>query len=351
MNKKALILGIQGQDGALLADFLLKKGYEVYGGARNLENYNSWRLIHLGILNQIKLFKYEIGLKEELRSIITKVEPNEIYLLSGDSKTYESFLNPLQSITSSVSSLTNLLDLCYELLPATRIFIAGSSEMFGSFESGKSSDDFRVVTEDSLCNPSNPYGVGKLNNFHLSRLYRIYHNLYIVNGILFNHESHLRSKHFVTRKITRNLTKLKLNLDGGFTLGNIDMQRDWTSASDVVRGMHLSLQPNIPSDYIFSSGIKTSVRDFFMIAAKSCGFEPLFFGEGLNEYCKCIKTGKKLLSINPRHFRVIDTIPLVGDSSKANDLLKWFPLVSLETLIGEMVENDMLKWTTNQNTH
>ena len=347
MGKVALVLGAQGQDGALLAKSLLEEGYEVFGGARNLDVFNCWRLRSLGIFDKVQLRKYDILDKESLRKIMTECSPSEIYMLAGNSKTYSSFYGPDAVISEAIHGVTNIFDLCVDLMPHVRIFIASSSEMFG--KATPNSDG--LITEQTACFPVNPYGLGKLCSFHLAKQYRDFHNLYIVNGILFNHESTLRTKHFLTRKITYNLARLKLEGGEPLTLGNLNMERDWSSAHDVVRGMHQSMLKKVGGDYIFASGKTTSVRAFLSLAATAAGFEPIFTGSGLEEKCHCKKTNQLLAEVSMKHFREIDTPGLAGDVSRARELLGWAPTKPVDVIASEMVAEDLQRWRIGEISH
>ncbi|MDP3122721.1 GDP-mannose 4,6-dehydratase [Polynucleobacter sp.] len=347
MRNVALILGIQGQDGSLLSKHLLERGYEVFGGARNLDPFSSWRLKSLGIYEQVQLRKYDILDKESLRKIITECTPSEIYMLAGNSKTYSSFYGPDGAISEAVHGVTDIFDLCVDLMPHVRIFIASSSEMFGS--ATPNSDG--LITEDATCFPNNPYGLGKLCSFHLARQYRNFHNLHIVNGILFNHESTLRTKHFLTRKISYNLARLKVEGGEPLRLGNLNMERDWSSACDVVQGMHQSMLKIEGDDYIFASGKTTSVRSFLILAATAAGFEPILTGSGLEEKCRCKKTNQLLAEVSMKHFREIDTPGMAGDFTKARKLLGWEPTTSVAQIAHDMVAEDLQRWSLGEIAH
>jgi GDPmannose 4,6-dehydratase len=344
MNKTALILGIQGQDGSLLAKNLISKGYAVFGGARTLESYNNWRLEALDILDLIKLEFYSIENKVSLRSLLSKVLPHEIYLMAGDSRTYDSFLKPKETQDIATQAVINLLDLSMAILPNSKIFLAGSSEMYGRTIGKEDSQSIIKVDERSYCEPLNPYGLSKLTIFHLGRIYREFFKIYVVTGILFNHESPYRQKHFVTRKIVNNLVRIKITNGDFFTLGNINVARDWSDARDIVEGISKSLQAPTPADYVFASGKPHSLRDFLMLAAKRCGFDPIFEGSGMNEILRCKSSNKILMRISPKHFRVIETPTLSGDFCKAKKLLGWSPCLSFECLVNEMVDVEINRW-------
>lgn len=347
MNRVVLILGIQGQDGALLAKSLLEKGYSVYGGARNLDVFNAWRLKQLEILDKVHLRKYELGDKESLRQIMTESAPSEIYMLAGNSKTFSTFYEPHRAISQSIHGAANIFDLCVELMPHVRIFVAGSSEMFGSAAPNPDGK----VNEYMACFPVNPYGLGKLAVFHLARQYRAFHKLYIVNGILFNHESGLRAKHFLTRKITYNLARLKVEGGDPLTLGNLNMERDWSSAHDIVEGIHKSMLKKESDDYVFASGTVHSVRTFLRLAAIAAGFEPIFTGSGLDEKCHCQKSGQLIATVSMKHFREIDTPGMSGDPTKAHELLNWKSTRAISDIVQEMVAADLKRWSLGEISH
>jgi GDPmannose 4,6-dehydratase len=347
MNRVALILGIQGQDGALLAKKLIEKNYLVFGGARTLDTFKSWRLKELEIYEKVNLCKYELADKESLRRILTECSPSEIYMLAGNSKTFSTFYCPDAAIVESVNGVTNIFDLCVELMPHVRIFVAGSSEMFGSAISSSNGN----MNEYSPCFPVNPYGLGKLCSFHLARQYRAFHKLYIVNGVLFNHESALRTKHFLTRKISYNLARLKVEGGAPLTLGNLNMERDWSSAHDIVDGIHKSMLKKESGDYVFASGKLHSVRNFLAMAATAAGFEPFFTGSGLDEKCQCRKSGQLIATVSMKHFRDIDTVGMAGDARSALNLLDWKPSKTISQIIEEMVAADLKRWHLGEISH
>jgi GDPmannose 4,6-dehydratase len=351
MQKTALILGIQGQDGSLLAKHLTLNGYRVIGGARQLDEYNNWRLKQLEVLDLIHLEYYSIENIESLKSLLTKFLPNEIYLLAGDSKTYDSFLRPKETQDLANLSVINLLELSMKILPNSKIFLAGSSEMFGRTSGTQNTRAQLKVDETSYCEPLNPYGISKLTIFHLGRLYREFFKMHVVTGILFNHESPYRPKHFVTRKIVNNLVRIKKTDGDFFTLGNINMERDWSDARDIVLGIHQALQAPKATDYVFASGNTHSVREFLRVAALRCGFIPIFEGVGMDEVLKCKELNKVLMRINPKHFRAIDTPTLLGDSFKAEKILRWHPQISFECMVNEMVDVEINRWDSGNLFH
>lgn len=347
MGRIALILGILGQDGAILAKRLIEQDYTVYGGARTVDSYSAWRLNHLTIFDRVNLRYFDINDRSSLQTILREARPSEVYFLAANSKTYSTFHSPTSAIFEAINGVANLCESVIDLCPQTRIFFAGSSEMYGNPPDPETSQ----VTETSPCTPVNPYGLSKLALFHLANQYRSFHGLHIVNGILFNHESALRAKHFVTRKITFNLARLKLIGGPPITLGNIEMQRDWSSAYDVVDGIHKAMQRNEPGNYLFGSGRLTSVRDFFKYAATAAGFSAVFRGAGLQETCTCSKTGRLLLTINPKHFRNIDTPGIRADSTTAKGSLNWMPRISVEQIAYEMISADLERWARSEITH
>lgn len=333
MKKIALILGITGQDGSLLANYLLSKNYYVIGGARNLSQKSIWRLEHLKIHNKIKIYEFNIGNKKNIDLILKENLPCEIYFLAGEARTYNSFTNPKKVIFEAVSSLTVLLESCLNYAPLAKIFIASSSEIYGDFK-GKASE----LTKH---NPLNPYGIGKQNIVQLAKLYRDFHGLNLYVGIMFNHESFLRSSHFVTKKIIYNLCKLKLYGGNPISLGNIRITRDWTDARDMVKGIHAMLQTNQSDNYVLGSENLHSIKDFFIHAAQSLDFDPVFNKKGLDESCICKKTGQKLMTINPKYFRVNDLNNLYADSTKAKTDISWKPKISFSKMIEDMIDEEL----------
>jgi len=330
----AFIVGISGQDGAHLADHLLKSGYKVYGGARNEPN-KMWRVDCLGIKDKIDFVDFHLEDYHNMIDLFKKIQPNEIYNLAGESFVADSFQFPNHTMEINTQGTVNILEAVKLTSPNSKIFIASSSEIFGQ---NKKSD---LLNEKSEKNPVNPYAISKLSADYFVKLYREQYGLFACSGILFNHEGPLRSRRFVTRKITHNIARIKLGDQEGFELGNFSSARDWGAAVDYVKAMHLMLQSDQPNDYIIASGKLTEIRKVLEIAANFVGFDPVFDGDGDKEICIDKKSGNILASISSEYYRPFDTAPIIGDASLIKETLGWSPEQTVEHLIHSMVEADL----------
>ncbi|MCR4662992.1 MAG: GDP-mannose 4,6-dehydratase [Endomicrobiaceae bacterium] len=315
--KKALIVGINGQDGSYLAELLLSKEYDVHGIVRRSSNGNLFRLNN--ILDKISLHFGDVSDSLSLLKIIAEIKPDEIYNLAAQSQVYVSFEIP--EYTSNVTGLgaTRLLETVKIINPKIKYFQAVSSEIFGSTEDCPQ-------TENTNFNPNNPYGISKLYAYQMSKVYREKYKMFVCNGIMYNHESPRRSGNFVTRKITKAIAKIVAKEQKELFLGNIDDKRDWGYAKDYVEAMYLTLQQDSPDDYIISTGETHSVRDFLDVA----------FGIVNLDWHKYVKIDEKL--VRPLdHRKVI----FQGDNSKAKKILNWKPKTSFDELVKIMVESDL----------
>jgi GDPmannose 4,6-dehydratase len=348
--KKALITGITGQDGAYLAEFLLKKGYEVHGIKRRSSIFNTERVDHLfkDYHEKNVHFKLHYGDLTDSTNIIRliqEIEPDEIYNLGAMSHVKVSFDTP--EYTANVDGLGALRVLeAVRLLGLTRktkIYQASTSELYGLVQEIPQS-------EKTPFYPRSPYGVAKLYGFWITVNYREAYGMYACNGILFNHESPVRGETFVTRKITRGVARITLGLQKTLYLGNLDAKRDWGHAKDYVEAMWLMLQQESPEDYVIATGITTSVRDFLIMAFKEVGVELEFVGKNDNETAIVksvendkyhIKKGQVVVAIDKRYYRPTEVDVLIGDPTKANQKLKWYPKYTLEMLVKEMVQSDL----------
>tara|TARA_B100000965_G_C19578758_1_gene752541 strand:- start:117 stop:1148 length:1032 start_codon:yes stop_codon:yes gene_type:complete len=320
MNK-ALITGITGQDGFYLAKFLLEKDYEVHGLIRRSSTFNTTRIDPLisKYSKSKKLILHYSDLLDanSLNNLITSIKPDEIYNLAAQSHVAVSFKNPLYSTqTSTVGPLT-LLEAVKNLDKDTKYYQASSSEMYGG-------ESTKPLDENSPFNPLSPYAAGKLFAHNLTKLYRESYNLFAVNGILFNHESPLRGETFVTRKISRAVARISLNLQSKLTLGNLSASRDWGFAGDYVRGMWLMLQHDQPEDWVLATGKTFTVEQF---ASKAFQYVDLDF--------------KKYIDVSEDYFRPNEVHHLLGNPSKAKKILNWEPEVSFEGLVEMMVRSDI----------
>ena len=336
MKKKALITGITGQDGAYLADLLLKKDYFVFGSFRRTSTANYWRLKELEVLNNpmFELIEHDITDPINSISILEKTQPDEVYNLAAQSFVGSSFTQP--NTTSQINALgaLNLLEAIRLVCPNSRFYQASTSEMFGKIQE-------KTQSETTPFYPRSPYAVAKLYAHWVTINYRESYNLFASTGILFNHESPLRGPEFVTRKISIGVAKYKLGLINSLSLGNLDAKRDWGYAKEYVEGMWKILQTEKPDNFVLATGRNESVRDFAKLAFNAAGFQIHFEGNNENEVGIDSKTGKKLITVNPKFYRPSEVEVLLGNSSKAKSILGWEPTVTLEQLTKMMVEMDV----------
>ena len=350
MKKVALITGITGQDGAYLSELLLKKGYEVHGIKRRASSLNTQRIDHLyqdpHVENRNLFLHYgDMTDTSNLIRIIQEVKPNEIYNLAAMSHVHVSFETP--EYTANVDGLGTLRLLeairILNLEKKTKIYQASTSELYGKAQEVPQ-------TETTPFYPRSPYGVAKIYAYWITVNYREAYNLFACNGILFNHESPIRGETFVTRKITRAVSKIALGLQEKVHLGNLDAKRDWGHAKDYVRVMWMILQADKPEDWVIATGTTTTVRDFVKMSFAEVGITLEFKGEGENEkgYVKScsnsefnIEIGKEVVVIDPHYFRPTEVDLLIGDPSKAKNKLGWVPEHDLATLVKDMMKGDV----------
>ncbi|MES2438941.1 MAG: GDP-mannose 4,6-dehydratase [Verrucomicrobiota bacterium] len=317
--KRALISGITGQDGSYLAEFLLDKGYAVHGLVRRSSQFNRTRIEHLRREGRhLELHYADLGDQTTLRRLITKIQPDEFYHLAGQSHVGLSFEIPESTVAETAVATLSLLEICRDLQSPPRFFHAASSELFGV-------PDAFPQTESTPFRPVNPYGCAKAFAANLCRVYREAHGMFVVNGILYNHESPRRGESFVTRKIASTVARIHHGSDEVLELGNLDSERDWGYAPEYIEAMWLSLQHSVADDFIFATGTSTTVRDFARAAFLEAGIELDFTGEAENEAAADRSTGKTVLRVNPKFFRPVDSHSLVGDPSKAYHVLGWKP--------------------------
>ncbi|QMU55709.1 MAG: GDP-mannose 4,6-dehydratase [Candidatus Mycalebacterium zealandia] len=333
MKKTALVTGIAGQDGAYLAKLLLEKGYRVIGGDRRNSRGSLWRLEEIGILDDVEIVYLEMAELTNIYRTIEKFELSEIYNLAAQSFVSASFELPLLTSEVSGTSVLRMLEAVRQINPEIKFYQASTSEMFGKVEHSPQTEKTRFY-------PRSPYGVAKLFGHWMTVNYRESYGMFAVSGILFNHESPMRSKEFVSRKITSGMAEMK---NGGKTLelGNLNTKRDWGFAGDYVEGMWLMLQQQTPDDYVLATGKNYSVRDFVNIAAPYFGFDIEWEGENTEEKAIDKKTGREIVRINPEFFRPAEVFELLGDSSKAKLELGWEPKVSFEKLVEIMCVSEL----------
>mgnify|MGYP001387153496 FL=1 len=353
--KVALITGITGQDGSYLAELLLEKGYMVHGIKRRSSLFNTARIDHLyqdphDPNLRLKLHYGDLSDAMNLTRIIQECQPDEIYNLGAMSHVAVSFDTP--EYVGNVDGLGTLRILeavrILGLEKKTRIYQASTSELYGGMTENKNDKGF--YDESSPFYPRSPYGVAKIYGFWITKNYREAYNMFACNGIMFNHESPRRGETFVTRKITRAVSKIALGLQDKFYLGNLEAQRDWGHAKDYVRMMWMILQADQPEDWVIATGVTTTVRDFVSIAFKQVGISIKFKGKGIEEKAfviSCdhqefqIEIGKEVLSIDPTYFRPTEVDLLIGDPSKAKNKLGWIPEHDLASLVKDMMGSDI----------
>ena len=341
MTKKALITGITGQDGSLLAEFLIMKGYEVCGVKRRSSSFNTQRVDHLytdphkGPLN----FQMKYGDMTDATNLIRIVQefkPDEIYNLAAQSHVQVSFETAEYTANSDALGTLRLLEAIriLDLTKKTKLYQASTSEMYGKV-------DEIPQNENTPFYPRSPYAVAKLYAYWVAVNYREAYGIYASNGILFNHESPIRGETFVTRKITRAVAAIHLNKEKTLYLGNLDSKRDWGHAKDFVKGMWLILQQDLPDDYVLATGENHSVREFVELAFEEVGRSIVWQGNGEDEQGIDKKSGEVVVKIDPRYYRPTEVDTLLGDPSKARKELGWKCTISFEDLVSEMVQEDI----------
>ncbi len=348
--KKALITGITGQDGAYLAELLLKKGYEVHGIKRRSSLFNTDRIDHLyqdpHIDNRNFILHFgDLSDSTNLIRIIQQVQPDEIYNLGAMSHVKVSFDTPEYTANVDAVGSLRLLEAIriLKLENKTKIYQASTSELYGKVQEIPQS-------EKTPFYPRSPYAVAKMYGYWITVNYREAYGIYACNGILFNHESPLRGETFVTRKITRAVSKIALGLQDNLYLGNLNAKRDWGHAKDYVEAMYLILQQPEPDDYVIATGKTTEVREFVRMAFKEVGIEIEFKGTGIDEkgyIVSCanpayqVEIGKEVVAVDPRYFRPTEVDLLIGDPTKSKTKLGWTPKHDLASLVKDMMEHDI----------
>ncbi|MDP1679515.1 MAG: GDP-mannose 4,6-dehydratase [Candidatus Nitrotoga sp.] len=346
MSKKALITGITGQDGAYLAEFLLKKGYEVHGIKRRASLFNTDRIDHLyqdpHASNRNFVLHYgDLTDSTNLIRIIQQVQPDEIYNLAAMSHVAVSFETPEYTANADGIGTLRILEAIriLGLEKKTRFYQASTSELYGLVQE-------TPQKETTPFYPRSPYAVAKLYAYWITVNYREAYGMYACNGILFNHESPVRGETFVTRKITRALARIKLGLQDSLYLGNMDAKRDWGHAKDYVEMQWLMLQQDKPEDFVIATGVQYSVRNFVDAAAKELGMNIRWEGQGVDEVGYLLSSSpaggeKAIVKVDPRYFRPTEVETLLGDPTKAKEKLGWVPKIGFDELVAEMVREDL----------
>jgi GDPmannose 4,6-dehydratase len=334
--KKALITGITGQDAAYLAEILLEKGYKVYGTYRRTSTVNLWRIQELGIEKHenLELLEYDLtDLSASIR-LLQETQPDELYNLAAQSFVGVSFAQPITTAEITGIGPVNLLEAIRIVNHKIKFYQASTSEMFGKVQE-------IPQKESTPFYPRSPYGVAKLYAHWMVINYRESYDMFATSGILFNHESPLRGKEFVTRKITDSVAKIKLGKLDVLELGNIDAKRDWGFAKDYVEGMWRILQADKPDTYVLATNRTETVRDFVTMAFKAADIQLEWQGSEENEIAIEVGTGKTLVQVNPKFYRPAEVELLIGDPAKAKNDLGWEPKTTLEELCAMMVEVDL----------
>jgi len=350
MSKVALITGVTGQDGAYLSEYLLKKGYIVHGLKRRSSLFNTDRIDHIYEdphiqNNNFKLHYGDLTDSTNLIRIVQETQPDEIYNLAAMSHVHVSFETPEYTANADGIGTLRLLEAIrlLKLTEKTRFYQASTSELYGLVQEIPQS-------EKTPFYPRSPYAVAKLYGYWITVNYREAYNMYACNGILFNHESPIRGETFVTRKITRAVSKIALGMQDTIYLGNLSAKRDWGHAKDYVKAMYLLLQQDKPDDFVIATGITTEVRDFVKLAFAEVGISIEFSGSGVEEkgiVVKCsnpeyqVEIGKQVVAVDPRYFRPTEVELLIGDPSKAKKLLNWEPKFDLKALVNDMMNSDL----------
>ncbi|MBA3011127.1 MAG: GDP-mannose 4,6-dehydratase [Proteobacteria bacterium] len=341
MMKKALITGVTGQDGAYLSEFLLEKGYEVHGIKRRASSFNTDRIDHLyqdphEETRNFILHYGDLTDSTNLIRILQQVQPDEVYNLAAQSHVAVSFECPEYTADTDALGTLRILEgiRLLGLEKKTKFYQASTSELYGKVRE-------TPQTENTPFYPRSPYAAAKLYAYWITVNYREAYGIFACNGIMFNHESPLRGETFVTRKITRALSRISLGLQESLYLGNLDAKRDWGHAKDYVRMQWMMLQQETPEDFVIATGKQHSVRDFVNAAARQLNIEIAWQGKGADERGIDKKTGRMIVAVDPAYFRPTEVENLLGDPSKARQKLGWVPEISFDRLVAEMVHHDL----------
>lgn len=337
--KKALITGITGQDGSYLAELLLEKGYEVHGIIRRSSSFNTGRIDHLyqdPHKENVNLFLHYGDLSDSsvLNKLIREIKPDEVYNLGAQSHVKVSFDIPEYTADITGVGTIRLLEALRQENPTAKYYQASSSEMFGKVQE-------IPQKETTPFYPRSPYGAAKMYSYWITVNYRESYNMHTSNGILFNHESPRRGETFVTRKITKGLSRIKLGKEQKLYLGNLDAKRDWGYAKDYVEGMWLMLQQETGDDYVLAMNETHTVREFCELSAKELDIDLIWQGTGSDEKGIDQKTGQTIIEIDPKYFRPAEVDLLIGDPTKAQTKLGWQPKTSFQELVKIMVQSDL----------
>jgi GDPmannose 4,6-dehydratase len=337
--KKALITGVNGQDGSYLTEFLLEKGYAVHGIVRRTSSFSRGRIDPMygkdaASAGEFVLHYGDMSDEKNLRKLVESVRPDEVYHLASQSHVGISFDMPEYSTDVNALGTLRLLEAINDYCPEARFYQASTSELFGN-------SDESPLTEQTRFRPNSPYAVAKLYAYWMTVNYRQTYGMYACNGILFNHESPRRGENFVTRKITQTVSRIALGMEECLSIGNMNACRDWGYAPDYVRAMWLMLQQDKAEDYVIATGESHSVRELIEKAFAHAGINVEWAGENTEERGIDADTGKTIVAVNPKYYRPIDIDTVLGDASKARQELGWEPEVKFDKLVGIMMEADL----------
>lgn len=332
--KTAVVTGVLGQDGAYLSRLLLEKEYKVIGTFRPGTANTNWRLKRLGIDSAIEMMPLELLEFSSIQRVIEQTRPDELYNLAAQSFVGVSFDQPLYTTDADAMAVTRLLEVIRTVSPDTRFYQASTSEMYGNNQA-------QAQSETSPFRPRSPYAVSKLYGHWITVNYREAYGLYTASGILFNHESPLRGRDFVTRKITAAFAEMACGSEGKLKLGNLDVERDWGFADEYVRGIWSMLQRESGDDFVLATGKKASVRRFVELAGEAAGFTVQWSGTGVETVGRDARSGRVLVRIDPAFFRPTDVEGQIGDATKAHEELGWRHEVDLAALVEMMVQADI----------
>ena len=342
-NKIALITGITGMDGSHLAELLLEKDYEVHGIIRRTSTFNTDRIDH--IFDRLKLHYGDLTDPLVIANLVSIIQPDEIYNLAAQSHVKVSFEIPYYTAQCDGLGTLAILEAVKNHCPKAKVYQASTSELYGGMDYNMPTTGYN---EESKMHPRSPYGCAKMYALWISKNYRESYGLYVCNGILFNHEGERRGETFVTRKITLALSSIKNSFDNGILdiqklrLGNLYSKRDWGYAKDFVYGMWLMMQQETPDDYVLATGETHNIKEFVELACKECGWNINWVGEGADEK-GVLDNGVTIIEIDEKYYRPAEVDTLLGDYSKAKNVLEWEPKVKFEELVKIMTKSDLKK--------
>jgi GDPmannose 4,6-dehydratase len=335
-NKKAIITGVNGQDGSYLAELLLDKGYEVHGTIRRSSSFNTWRIDHIREHENFHWHYADVTDPVSISNLITKIKPNEFYNLAAQSHVKISFEIPYYTGQVDAIGTLNVIEAIRTHSPNTKLYQASTSELYGMIQEP-------IQSETTPFYPRSPYGVAKLYGFWILKNYREAYNIFACNGILFNHTSPRRGENFVEKKIVDSLVDISKGNKETLTLGNLNSKRDIGHAREYVEGMWRMLQQETPDDFVLASGITYSIREIAECVYEILGGKLKWIGEGLEEKGVDINTGKTIISVDPKYFRPTEVEVLIGNPKKAKEILGWERKMTIREILEEMVNDQINK--------